>query len=68
MVKDAAAARKAETLEFIQSMLGQLRTMAQAERYDSLAYFIEMAYIEASDIMRGDQASIAGQFKRHSAS
>jgi hypothetical protein len=36
-------------------MLGQLRTMAEAERCDMLAYLIEMAYIEASDIIRGER-------------
>lgn len=65
--KEAAAVRKAETLEYIQSMLGQLRTMAQGERYDGLAYFIEMAYIEASDIVRGEQPSGVGEYKRYSA-
>ncbi|MCB1383029.1 MAG: hypothetical protein KDJ73_08900 [Notoacmeibacter sp.] len=44
---------RTETLDFIQSMLGQLRTMAQAERCDLLAYLIEMAYVESSDIIRG---------------
>ena len=39
----------------MQSMLGQLRTMAEAERCDMLAYLIEMAYVEASDIIRGDR-------------
>jgi hypothetical protein len=39
----------------MQSMLGQLRTMAEAERCDMLAYLIEMAYVEASDIIRGER-------------
>jgi hypothetical protein len=47
--------RRTETLDFIQGMLGQLRTMAQGERYDVLAYLIEMAYVEASDIARGER-------------
>ena len=47
--------RRTETLDFMQSMLGQLRTMAEAERCDMLAYLIEMAYVEASDIIRGDR-------------
>ena len=29
--------------------------MAEAERCDMLSYLIEMAYLEASDIMRGDR-------------
>lgn len=42
-----------DTLEYIRSMLGQLRTMAEAERCDMLAYLVEMAYIEANDILSG---------------
>lgn len=45
--------RRTESLDYIQSMLGQLRTMAQAERCDMLAYLIEMAYLETGDIIRG---------------
>lgn len=45
--------RRVESLDYIQSMLGQLRTMAQAEHCDMLAYLIEMAYLETGDIIRG---------------
>lgn len=55
------------SLNYIQAMLGQLRTMAAAERYDMLAYFIEMAYLEASDIVRGERPSAVGKEKRNSA-
>ena len=61
------ARRRTETLDYLQSMLGQLRTMADAERYDMLAYLIEMAYMEASDIIRGERPSRIGQDKRNSA-
>lgn len=47
--------RRTETLDYMQSMLGQLRTMAEAERCDMLTYLIEMAYVEASDIIRGER-------------
>jgi hypothetical protein len=47
--------RRTDTLDYMQAMLGQLRTMAEAERCDMLAYLIEMAYIEASDIIRGER-------------
>jgi hypothetical protein len=47
--------RRTETLDYMQSMLGQMRTMAEAERCDMLAYLIEMAYVEASDIIRGER-------------
>ncbi len=56
MVKNAKS-RRTETLDYMQAMLGQLRTMAEAERCDMLAYLIEMAYVEASDIIRGERPS-----------
>ena len=49
--------RRTDALDYMQSMLGQLRTMAEAERCDMLAYLIEMAYVEASDIIRGERPS-----------
>lgn len=49
----AEKARRTDNLDYIQSMLGQLRQMAEVERCDMLAYLVEMAYIEASDIIRG---------------
>jgi hypothetical protein len=48
---------RAETLDYIQSMLGQLRTMAQSERCDMLAYLIEMAYLEAGEAASGARAA-----------
>jgi hypothetical protein len=47
--------RRTETLDYVQSMLGQLRQMAEAERCDMLAYLVEMAYVEVSDIIRGER-------------
>jgi hypothetical protein len=43
--------------------------MAEAERCDMLAYLIEMAYIEASDIIRGERPfRVQGErAKRHDA-
>ncbi|MEO9338970.1 hypothetical protein ABFT80_16255 [Mesorhizobium sp. SB112] len=61
------ARRRTDTLDYMQSMLGQLRTMAEAERCDMLAYLIEMAYVEASDIIRGDRPSRIQANKRNSA-
>jgi hypothetical protein len=55
--------RRTDTLDYLQSMLGQLRTMAEAERCDMLAYLIEMAYVEASDIIRGARPSQVSQDK-----
>lgn len=49
------AGRRSETLSYLQSMLGQLRIMAEAERCDMVAYLIGLAYIEVSDIIRGER-------------
>lgn len=38
-------------------MLGQLRIMADAERCGMLAYLIEMAYVEAGDVIRSERPS-----------
>ncbi len=59
--------RRTDTLDYMQSMLGQMRTMAQAERCDMLAYLIEMAYVEVSDIVRGDRPSRVGAEQRNPA-
>jgi hypothetical protein len=48
---------RSDALEYIQAMLGQLRSMADGERYHMLAYLIELAYIEATDIARGQRPS-----------
>ncbi len=66
MLKNAKQ-RRAETLDYVQSMLGQLRSMAEAERYDMLAFLIEMAYVEASDIIRGERPSRIAEDERDSA-
>ena len=58
--------KRSETLDYIQSMLGQLRSMADKERCDMLAYLIEMAYVEASDIVRGERPSRIAEQKRNS--
>jgi hypothetical protein len=58
--------KRHDALNYIQSMLGQLRNMAEAERCDMLAYLIEMAYLEASDIVRGERPSRIAEQKRNS--
>lgn len=37
---------------YVHDTLLKLRHIAQADNYPMLAYFIEMAWIEASDILR----------------
>jgi hypothetical protein len=62
-----ASKRRKETLDYMQSMLGQLRTMAESERCDMLVYLIDMAYLEASDIIRGERPSQVGEHRQDSA-
>lgn len=56
-----------DRLRYIQAMLGELRTMAEMERADVLTYLIEMAYVEASDIVRGQRPLRTGGQKRDTA-
>ena len=58
--------KRTESLDYIQSMLGQLRLMAEVEHCDMLAYLIEMAYLEASDVIRGERPSHIAEQKRNS--
>lgn len=46
--------RRADSLNFIQTMLLQLGKMAKGDRFDVLAYLIDMAYIECSDMIKRD--------------
>ncbi|MBT1154886.1 hypothetical protein J1C56_04700 [Aminobacter anthyllidis] len=65
MHKPVPAQRRAETMDYIQAMLGQLRIMAETERCGMLAYLIEMAYVEAGDVIRGERPSNIGLNKRN---
>lgn len=55
-MREAGRKGRREALDYMQSLLGELRAMANAERHDMLAYLIEMAYLEASDIARALRA------------
>lgn len=55
MLRRPPSTKRSEALSYVQSMLAELRAMAEAEQCDMLAYLIEMAYIEAGDIVRGDR-------------
>lgn len=48
---------EAETLEYIRSMLRELRSLARGERAEMLSYLIEMAYVEVSDLLRDENGS-----------
>ena len=66
MMHSQPGKRRDETLDYIQSMLGQLRKMAETEDCDMLAYLIEMAYLEASDILRVERPSRTAEQKQNS--
>ena len=48
-----AAGDPMETVDYVRSMLKQLQEMARTEGDNMLAYLIEMAHIEANDVLRG---------------
>jgi hypothetical protein len=74
MPQFASAQRRTDSLDYLQAMLREMREIDEAERHDMLAYLIEMAYVEASDIIRGERPArvrasvpLAGsRHKRHS--
>lgn len=60
-------AKQSGNLGYIYSMLTELRTMAMDEKCDVLAYFIEMAIIEAGDELAARESKKSGRQKRDSA-
>jgi hypothetical protein len=44
-------ARTEQNITYIRQMLGELRTVARNENADMLCYLIEMAYLEAGDVL-----------------
>lgn len=66
-IRPGSAGERSETVGYIQALLGQLRTMAEKEKCDMLAYLIEMAYIEAGDVLHNEKPSRPGIQKRNSA-
>ena len=55
-MRQEEAQRRVEKLDYMHAMLGELRSMAQSERCEMLAYLIGMAHAEATDLVRGEQA------------
>ena len=64
---NSSSERRADTLNFKQSMLLQLGQMAKGERCEMLAYLIDMSYVECSDLIRQDHALAVNHQKRDSA-
>lgn len=46
-----AEAGRADSLDFLRSMLVQLHSMAQSQDFSMVAYLIEMAYLETEDVL-----------------
>ncbi|MBO3759859.1 hypothetical protein [Ciceribacter sp. L1K22] len=57
-----------EAIIYLHHMLGELRQVARAEGADLLSYLIEMAYIEAGDILSGRQDASVTHGKRNKSS
>mgnify|MGYP003390045394 len=58
---------RAQTLEYIESMLQQLSMLARAEHLDMIVYFVEMACVECSDALRDEKMRSLAVQKRNSA-
>jgi len=48
-------ARTEQNIAYIRQMLAELRGVAASENADMLCYLIEMAYIEAGDVLAGNR-------------
>ncbi|WP_274424511.1 hypothetical protein [Chelativorans sp. YIM 93263] len=57
--------RSHESLEYIQSMVDELAHMAKRERYEVIAYLLELASIEVSEVLRASEAGGAGSVTGH---
>jgi len=42
-----------QNIAYIRQMLGELRGVAEGENADMLCYLIEMAYLEAGEVLEG---------------
>ncbi|MDF1607088.1 hypothetical protein PZ897_02755 [Hoeflea sp. YIM 152468] len=50
-------ARSEQNIAYIRQMLGELRGVAHSENADMLCYLIEMAYLEAGDVLAGHRSA-----------
>ena len=46
-------ARSEQNIAYIKQMLGELHSVAAGEKAEMLCYLIDMAYLEASDVLEG---------------
>jgi hypothetical protein len=54
---------RTQNLEYIKSMLGELRVMAASREFDMLEYLIEVAYLEANDQLTAEMKT-SGQAEK----
>lgn len=54
-------ARTEQNIAYIRQMLGELRSVAHGENAGMLCYLIEMAYLEAGDLLEGRRPVNAGK-------
>lgn len=65
---DAEYSETKENIAYIRQMLGELRQVANNEGADMLCYLIEMAFVEAGDVLGGRRGlSIRHQQRNQSA-
>tara|TARA_R110002020_G_C16054814_1_gene754904 strand:+ start:200 stop:409 length:210 start_codon:yes stop_codon:yes gene_type:complete len=57
-------ARTEQNLAYIRQMLAELRVVAANENADMLCYLIEMAYMEAGDVLAGTRPLTLAQTLR----
>lgn len=50
-------ARTEQKIAYIRQMLGELREVAHTENAEMLCYLIEMAYLEAGDMLAAQRSS-----------
>ncbi len=50
-----ATAQTEQNIAYIRQMLAELRSVAEGEKADMLCYLIEMAYLEAGDVLAGQR-------------
>jgi hypothetical protein len=50
-----ANAQTEQNIAYIRQMLAELRSVAESEKADMLCYLIEMAYLEADDVLAGQR-------------
>ena len=49
----AARDRLRDRIMYLHATIRDLKNIAESERCDTLAYLLEMAYVESGDILRG---------------